>query len=190
MNKYKNKGITLISLIITIILLIILAGISISSLVNKGLVTKAKEAKEKTENAQKEEKEILDNYITQINISILKNIDKKNTNPEAAIPKGAVIIEGDANKGIVIKDSNDNEWVWVEVPKTVFTTATKEDDYKNIEKDLITYAKDYREGKSGQDLNWKDEWYAIDGETLITAEATGLTDEQKLLNNGCCLSYE
>lgn len=26
-------------------------------------------------------------------------------------------------KGLVIKDKNDNEWVWVEVPKTVFTTA-------------------------------------------------------------------
>ena len=189
-KKNERKGITLVSLVITVIILLILSTIAIQSLTNTGLFEKAKKAKEKTENAQKEEKEILDNYITQINISILKNIDKKNTNPEAAIPKGAVVIEGDANKGIVIKDSNDNEWVWVEVLKTVFTTATKEDDYKNIEKDLITYAKDYREGKSGQDLNWKDEWYVIDGETLITAETTGLTDEQKLLNNGCGLSYE
>lgn len=56
MNKYKNKGITLISLIITIILLIILAGISISSLVNKGLVTKAKEAKENVQKSEIEEK--------------------------------------------------------------------------------------------------------------------------------------
>ena len=189
-KKNERKGITLVSLVITVIILLILSTIAIQSLTNTGLFEKAKEAKQKTENAQKEEKEILDNYITQINISILKNIDKKNTNPETALPKGAVIIEGDANKGIVIKDSNDNEWVWVEVPKTVFTTATKEDDYKNIEKDLITYAKDYREGKSEEDLNCKDEWYAIDGETLITAETTGLTDEQKILNNGCGLSYE
>ena len=36
----------------------------------------------------------------------------------------------------VIKDKNDNEWVWVEVPKTVFTTAKNADDYNNIKADL------------------------------------------------------
>ena len=56
MKKYKNyNGITLIALIITIILLIILAGISISTLTNQGLLKNAKEAKNRTENAQKEE---------------------------------------------------------------------------------------------------------------------------------------
>ena len=25
--------------------------------------------------------------------------------------------------GIVMVDSNENEWVWIEVPETVFTTA-------------------------------------------------------------------
>ena len=59
-------------------------------------------------------------------------------------------------KGLVIKDKNDNEWVWVEVPKTVFTTAKNADDYNNIKSDLITYVTDYREG---QENNWTDEWY-------------------------------
>ena len=59
-------------------------------------------------------------------------------------------------KGLVIKDKNDNEWVWVEVPKTVFTTAKNADDYNNIKADLITYVTDYREG---QENNWTDEWY-------------------------------
>ncbi len=46
----KNKGITLISLVITIIILIILAGISVNLILGgNGLFEKAKSAKEKQE---------------------------------------------------------------------------------------------------------------------------------------------
>jgi len=55
MNKKKNKGITLIALVITIIILLILAGISIASLTGSGLFAKAGEAKIKTEIANIEE---------------------------------------------------------------------------------------------------------------------------------------
>ena len=61
--------------------------------------------------------------------------------------------------GLVVKDSNDNEWVWIEVPKKVFTTATKADEYDKIKADLVAYATDYREGKEGQGCDWTDEWY-------------------------------
>ena len=64
------------------------------------------------------------------------------------------------DNGLVAKDKNDNEWVWVEVPKTVFVRATKSDDYDNIKADLITYATDYREGSQGQGYNWPDQWYS------------------------------
>ena len=40
----KNRGITLIALVITIIILLILAGISISALTGSGLFSKAQEA--------------------------------------------------------------------------------------------------------------------------------------------------
>ena len=54
-NK-KERGITLIALVVTIIVLIILAGVSINLLFgNFGVVTKAKEAKNKMEAAQYEE---------------------------------------------------------------------------------------------------------------------------------------
>ncbi|MCI8616767.1 MAG: hypothetical protein HFJ60_00645 [Clostridia bacterium] len=42
--KRKNSGITLIALVITIIILLILAGISISSLTGSGLFQKAQES--------------------------------------------------------------------------------------------------------------------------------------------------
>ena len=53
----NNKGITLISLVMTIILLIILAGIAINlSLGNNGLFNKTKEAKELTNKQEATEK--------------------------------------------------------------------------------------------------------------------------------------
>ena len=52
-NTYNSKGITLIALVITIIVLIILAGVSIKLVLGEnGVITKAKEAKTKTEQAQ------------------------------------------------------------------------------------------------------------------------------------------
>ena len=52
----RNKGITLIALVITIIVLLILAGVAISMLSGEnGILKKAGEAKTKTEEAQKEE---------------------------------------------------------------------------------------------------------------------------------------
>ena len=69
----KARGITLIALIITIIILIILAGITIVALSGEnGILKQATEAKDKTEQAQLEE---------EVNLKILeketdKNIDK------------------------------------------------------------------------------------------------------------------
>ena len=45
--KNKEKGITLIALVITIIILLILAGVGISALIQTGLMEKTNEAKEK-----------------------------------------------------------------------------------------------------------------------------------------------
>ena len=52
----KEKGITLIALVITIIVLLILAGVSIATLTGaNGLLTRANQAREETEMAQLEE---------------------------------------------------------------------------------------------------------------------------------------
>ena len=55
LNK-KNKGITLVALVITIIILLILAGISISALTNTGIFGKAKDAQTKSALAEAKEK--------------------------------------------------------------------------------------------------------------------------------------
>lgn len=66
-KKYFNRGITLVSLVVTIIVLIILAGISINMILGKnGIITIAKLAKENMELAQIEEQERLNELYTQI----------------------------------------------------------------------------------------------------------------------------
>lgn len=63
----KEKGITLVALVITIVILLIFAGISISTLTNTGIFQKAKEAKQKSEEAENEQNKILDEYETKLN---------------------------------------------------------------------------------------------------------------------------
>ena len=59
----KNRsGITLVALVITIIILLILSGISITALIQTNLFQNAKEAKQKTENAQNIENGTLSSY--------------------------------------------------------------------------------------------------------------------------------
>ena len=53
--KFKERGITLVALIVTIIVLLILAGISIQSITNTGLFANAKLAKEKSIEGQLKE---------------------------------------------------------------------------------------------------------------------------------------
>ena len=54
--KQKNNGITLIALIVTIIVLLILAGVTIATLTGEnGIITKAIEARERTNQASAEE---------------------------------------------------------------------------------------------------------------------------------------
>lgn len=53
----RKSGITLISLVVTIIVLLILAGVSIATLAGpNGILTRANEAKEETQNAEQEER--------------------------------------------------------------------------------------------------------------------------------------
>ena len=199
-RKKKNKGVTLIALVITVIVLLILAGVTIAALSgDNGILTRAKEAKEKTEQAQQNEEQTLSNMKNMLGIYKFKNINTADTTPAEVVPENSTVLEDDANKGIVIKDQNSNEWVWVEVPKTtVFSRLTidttqelTDQNYADIKNKLISYAGVYRNGSAYQNRNdWTDEWYAKDGEKIVTASTSNLTDEQKTLTNGCGLSYD
>ena len=99
---------------------------------------------------------------------VFANVNTEQTNPKAAIPSNVKeIVEADANKGIVIKDKNENEWVWVEVPKTtvfsglgIDTTSTlTAQNYTDIANKMITYVGVYRKGAWNQNYTGIDEWY-------------------------------
>lgn len=70
----EKKGITLISVVITIILLLILAGISISSLKSVGIFEKTNEAKRKIAEKEENQTKVLNQYESEID----KYLDNQN----------------------------------------------------------------------------------------------------------------
>ena len=113
----KEKGITLIALVITIIVLLILAGVAIAMLSGEnGILKKAAEAKTKTEQAQKEEETRLSDFEVQIDFSkngtpykfangyltgiIVKNKNKSESVQEVInkLPKNYNILNGDGSE--------------------------------------------------------------------------------------------
>ena len=147
--KSNSKGITLVALVVTIVILLILAGISISTLTNTGIFEKVQEAKRKSEEENKEEQR----KIAQMEALINK---EKTTYKGITIPEGftPTKIEGEDSRddGIVITDGYGNEYVWVEVPKTeeiyqksgLSIEDFTDEEYDKIEEDLHEYTKDYR----------------------------------------------
>lgn len=64
----EQKGITLVALVITIIVLLILAGVTIAMVLgDNGIINRANEAKTKTEQSQKDENKFYENAETYIN---------------------------------------------------------------------------------------------------------------------------
>ena len=63
----KNQGITLIALVVTIVVLLILAGVSINMVLGQnGIVTKAKDARSKTEQAKQNDLASMDQFVKDI----------------------------------------------------------------------------------------------------------------------------
>lgn len=156
----KNRGITLIALVVTIIVLLILAGISISMLTGQnGILNRAVEARKKTEEANRDEQRKLAQ--AEALMSTGKTTYKGVTLPEGFAPT-KIDGEDSIDEGLVITDGYGNEYVWVEVPKTteVYPTAGlgitnfTDDEYTKIENDLHTYTSEYRTG-----ISCSDEWY-------------------------------
>ena len=79
--------------------------------------------------------------------------------------KYSTILDGtDLSNGLVAIDGNGNEWVWIEVPRSIYkdtkynggqeiTSAEGEDNLRNIETTLQNYAEDYRNDE------WEDVYF-------------------------------
>ena len=220
----KSKGITLIALVITIIVLLILAGVTIAALSGQnGILTNATKSKEANEKGNELDLVKLaatdsrtDSLGQEITLADLQNnLNKQNSNATARedgegfivkfndsgreykvdkygnvqetaggsgggsgetgslpstadttpfLPDGFTQKEGtNLDNGLTITNGT-NSYVWVEVPKSIYTTATSETDYANIETDMKTYTTDYKNSI------YKDEYYSD--------QTTGLTHEE------------
>ena len=114
--KYAEEkdGITLIALVIIIIILLILAGISISAITNQGLFKNAQKAKETTEEVQRKETALLDQYESELNKYIENGRwDGKVNKPELMTGMSAIKFTNptDSTEGTVVDTtSSDTEW--------------------------------------------------------------------------------
>ena len=132
-TRSNNSGITLIALVITIIVLLILAGMSIAILTGQnGILTQAQTAKLTTaESTENEKRQLL-----QVEASThLENYDYTDSEGNTAkIPAGFTVsnVEGEnlVSKGIVIVGSTGNEYVWI--PCTTDENNTSKLHYKRI----------------------------------------------------------
>ena len=165
-KNMRNKGITLIALVITIIVLLILAGVTINlTLGENGIFRTAEMAGKNYTEAQEQELAGIANFNNEINNIIGGLGNNSNGNggsggetgnlPSTAetspfLPdSNSTVIEDDLDKGVVVKDSKNNEWTWIVVPKSVTASSITDGDIENA---LIGYATKYRE-------DFSDTWY-------------------------------
>ena len=149
-KELKEKGITLIALVITVVILIILATVTLNVVLGEGgLIQRAQQAKELTEQAALEEQQGLNSLMSE-----MTNImEEDQTPPEekseveeakesgtpfedtttitddldnpVTVPGGFNIAEDSGTKveeGIVIEDSNGNQFVWI--PTGTYQTSS------------------------------------------------------------------
>ena len=135
-KRTNNKGITLIALVITIIVLLILAGVSIAMLTGEnGILSQAQKAKEETENATQNEESVLENYEQYIEgstnggtLTTVTGNETENTKVQDSlgntvwVPAGfRVVNPGDnVEDGIIIEDVSHgatagSQFVWIPV---------------------------------------------------------------------------
>ena len=122
----KSKGITLIALVITIIVLLILAGITINLTIgNQGVITRAQQAATNYKDAEGKEQAELDNFDSEVE-DVLEGID----NTE--------VLPGQISKSTVKNNYTDGTKT-ATIPKG-FTVSGIEDE-QHIDTGLVIYDK-------------------------------------------------
>lgn len=142
---FNQSGITLIALVITIIVLLILAGVTIATLTGEnGILTRANEAREKTKQAYVEEQVKLA-VAASIGADGKINIDSLNTDLErieGLTYNGSPI--SNSNKIINLPDSVDINGYKIKIESNGNTNEYTKIDYKSIQCGKIV--ENYKEG--------------------------------------------
>ena len=179
----NKKGITLVALVVTIVVLLILAGVSINLVLgNNGIIAKAKEAETKSAEASQNDLKGMNGLVSEMEGALAGNGSGNGgaggSGTDTKVPAEATAEtapyfpdntftkkEGTIDTGLVIQDASGNEYVWVVVPRTTAVYATTglgkttftDADYTSIENDLKEYTKTYRGS-----TKYSDTWYADD----------------------------
>ena len=111
MKTKETRGITIISLVVTIVVLLILAGVSINTVLgDDGIIKKAKEAAEKTAAAQEKEMIERNSLEQELENSLATPTPKPQPTDGVKIPAGFYYVGGTKTSGIVISDNvNDKD---------------------------------------------------------------------------------
>ena len=143
----KNKGITLVALVVTIVVLLILAGVSINLVLgDNGIITKAKEAETKSAEASQNDLKGMNGLVSEMEGALAGNGSTGSgsgnggaggSGTDTKVPAEATTEtapyfpdntftkkEGTIDTGLVIQDASGNEYVWVVVPRTTAVYKT------------------------------------------------------------------
>ena len=184
----NNKGITLVALVVTIVVLLILAGVSINLVLgDNGIVKKAQDAKTKSAEASENDLKGMNSLVSEMEGALAGNGGAGGSGTDTKVPAEATAEtapyfpdntftkkEGTIDKGLVIQDTSGNEYVWVVVPKSLYNNTaynsnnakkpSSSTDYANIEYCLQQYTATYRKGTSNSDVYYPDDknvgWFA------------------------------
>ena len=151
----QTKGITLIALVITIIILLILAGISIAALTNQGLFEKAKKAKIETKMSEIEEFATMKIYEL-----YTENINNMNVVNDATIT--TALKSELQNKGYEIKDINTTEETVTGLKIQDSTGQNSLEELSLLQQKSTTIKIDLNKTSKGQTyIKIYDNWYEI-----------------------------
>ena len=164
----NNKGITIVALVITIVVLLILAGVSINLVLgNNGIISKAKEAETKSGEASENDLKEMNSLIEEMESALNDGKTESETIPYLPSDDFHYDTSTSVDTGLVIADSNGNEYVWVVVPKSLYNNTaynsnndkkpSSSTDYENIEYCLQQYTATYRNKTSYSDVYYADD---------------------------------
>ena len=132
----NKKGITLVALVVTIVVLLILAGVSINLVLgNNGIIAKAKDAETKSAEASQNDLKGMNGLVSEMegalagsgsgngntgsgNNFVTKNTEVTYPDGKVWIPEGFKVADDSASTvqgGVVVEDKDRNQFVWVPV---------------------------------------------------------------------------
>ena len=166
-ERKEEKGITLVALVVTIIVLIILAGVTLNIVLDQdGIINKAQQAVGDYDNAQREEQELLNQVANYINNPGGGSGGGENTN--VPIPNGYTASQ------ISTEDSEAEGLVIYEIPEGATVNWTDNEDSNGKNQSTITLPGE-TEAKNLQETVNQYVWIPVDINSMVMCESNSGT---------------